>query len=296
MENLETSHLTLTCPFIGMRHDPKTSFIFPARGNLCYHCKSPAIPSLEHQGSFCINGAYTRCPIYINAKEQLFPAQFRIKESSQHKLDLRLLALFIGIVLFVFVIGQSGILGGIKGWSLVLIPAPTSTAFLQPIFSATTALPQPSAMPALATKTKIPTPIHIPTHTSTPTVTPQAHALDIPVQVEGRRFIIHRVLEGEGIEILAKNYATKPDVIRMLNYKIPPIVWANLAIVLLPGVQNVDPALPVFQAYQVVDQEITVEELAQKLNADAASLRFYNACPEICRLKAGDWLIVPHAK
>jgi hypothetical protein len=58
----------------------------------------------------------------------------------------------------------------------------------------------------------------------------------------------------------------------------------------------VDPELPAFQPYEVTEAKITIDELAQKLEVDSMLLRYFNACPDNCRLAAGDWLIIPYPK
>jgi LysM repeat protein len=118
------------------------------------------------------------------------------------------------------------------------------------------------------------------------------HALEIPIAIGERKLLIHCVLAGETFEMLAQTYTTTSEVIRALNPSLNPPLLANRAIVISPGLQSIDPALPAFQAYEVTEAEITIDELAQKLEVDSMLLRNFNACPDNCRLAAGDWLII----
>ena len=127
-------------------------------------------------------------------------------------------------------------------------------------------------------------------------IVPQVHALEVSINVDDHKFLIHRVGVGETFEILAKTYTTTPEVIRSINYSMKPSLWANSVIVISPGLQTVDPALPAFKTYQVTKQGIMIDELAEKLTVDPALLRLYNACDDNCRLAVGDWLIIPISK
>jgi hypothetical protein len=103
-------------------------------------------------------------------------------------------------------------------------------------------------------------------------------------------------MDGEGFDYLAKNFKTSVDVIRAINYKLPPTVWVDMPVVIALGLKIVDPASPAFQAYKVLDAEIDIEQLAKKLNVDAALLKKYNACLNGCVLKENDWVILPYSK
>jgi hypothetical protein len=118
----------------------------------------------------------------------------------------------------------------------------------------------------------------------------------VPVSVADHEYLIHLAMDSEGFDYLAKTYKTSVDVIRAINYLLPPAIWVNLPIVVSPGMTSVDPALPALQAYKVVDQEISVEDLAAKLQVDVSLFKLYTACPDGCNFSQGDWVIVPHSK
>jgi len=148
-----------------------------------------------------------------------------------------------------------------------------------------TEAPTDTAIPPVPSKTVVPP-------TSLP---PQPHALEIPIPVGERQFLLHRVTEGENFEVLEKNYDTLTDVILAINDSISSPLWVDSVIVILPGVKTLDPQLPVFQPHQVTG-ELSIEQLALELNVDLDLLKYYNNCPDVCLLSAGDWLIVPRPR
>jgi hypothetical protein len=167
------------------------------------------------------------------------------------------------------------------------------TSVIIPTATNTPTLALPTATLVLPTKTLIPTA----THTSSPTpLPPQRHALEVPVIVNKQEYLIHRVMDGDGFDYLAKTYKTSVEVIRAINYLLPPAIWVNLPIVVSPGVTAVDPTLPALQAYEVFNDTISLDDLAVKLKVDAKLLRLFNNCPDGCTLAKGDWIIVPHTK
>ena len=120
--------------------------------------------------------------------------------------------------------------------------------------------------------------------------------MEIPIAIGERILLIHRVLPGQTFEMIAQTYTTTSEVIRSLNHSLKPPLWANSAIVISPSLQSMDLALPTFRAYEVSEAETSIDELAQKLKIDSTLLRHFNACPDDCRLAAGDWLIIPYPK
>ena len=203
----------------------------------------------------------------------------RVQRVQRFGLTGKLLVFFIGILLLGMV--------GFQFFRQYVITPPMMT----PSQTIPTAIP-PSATIILPTNSPAPTSTFVPTTT----IVPQVHALEVPINVGDHKFLIHRVGAGETFEILAKTYTTTPEVIRSLNYSMKPSLWANSVIVISPGLQTVDLALPAFKTYQVTAQAITIDELAGKLTIDPVLLRLYNACNDNCRLSAGDWLILPISK
>jgi len=286
MAKSQDPSIASTCPHIGLKDDPSTFFSYPSTGNCCYHCQHSAVPLLAHQAAYCLGGKHADCPVYRQAENKPFPPQFRAGKDHRAARSGsigRLLIIFIVILLL-------GLVGFIFFRKFVTPPlmAPSQTFPTQTIPTAI----QPSATIVPPTRSPAPTSILVPTTTTVP----QAHALEVPINVGDHKFIIHQVVEGQTFEMLTATYTTTPDVIRALNYFMPPSLWENSVIVISPGLKTVDPELPAFLAYEVTEAEITIDELTQKLEVDSMLLRNFNACPDNCLLAAGDWLIIPIPK
>ena len=282
MEKSLNPFVTPTCPYIGLKNDPSVFFSYPSNGNQCYHCRPPAVPLQAHQQAYCLGASHADCPVYQQTGKKPLPSEFRAGEGPRVQrfgLTGKLLAFFIGILLLGMV--------GLQFFRQNVITPPMMT----PSQTIPTAIP-PSATIIPPTNSPAPTSTFVPTTT----IVPQVHALEVPINVDDHKFLIHRVGVGETFEILAKTYTTTPEVIRSINYSMKPSLWANSVIVISPGLQTVDLALPAFKTYQVTAQAIMIDELAGKLTVDPTLLRLYNACNDNCRLSAGDWLILPISK
>jgi hypothetical protein len=287
-----------SCSFLGLKEDPDSSLSFPSTGNFCYHCKPIAVPQFQQQENFCLSLSYTNCPVYKQAADQPLPADLaaEIKKSPGLTLNPKIiLMLIIGAVLSVFLIWQGFVFFRTGQLDRRIFMQLSTEKTPTPTRAASEEVPSltPTATIVAPTNTLLPTPTHLPTNTP---LAPQKHALETPIQVEKDQFLIHLAMDGEGFDYLAKNYKTSVDVIRAINYKLPPTVWVNMPVVISPGLTVVNSAWPAFQAYKVLDAEITIDLLANKLNVDAALLKKYNACLDGCMLKENDWVIVPYSK
>jgi hypothetical protein len=137
------------------------------------------------------------------------------------------------------------------------------------------------------------------TPTPGPSATPitKIHALEVPIKVGDRTLIMHRVLAGDQLITLTKQYQTTLEVLEEINFKQVIPLWAGKVIVIAPGlIVNVDPEFPPFEAYEITDKEISIEDLNLKLGVDLALLKYYNGCTDGCKLFKGDWLLVPRTK
>ena len=179
-------------------------------------------------------------------------------------------------------------------------PSTTSSTTPKPTFTATlTSTPRPTITPSFTptlrpTLTPSLTATLKPSITPSLTPTPRVHDLETLIQVGNLQFILHRVQTGEGYEILARKYNTTTSTIQALNDSTHPQIWAGFVVVLLPGVLSPDPAWPIFKAYQVLEKQISADDLATKLKVDPTALKYYNACADVCQLSIGDWLLVPY--
>jgi hypothetical protein len=284
-----------TCPYIGLKDDPKTSVGYPSTGNFCHHCKAPAVPKLQHQETYCLGNAFLECPVYTQTDKKSFPRGFRAVVKTipaQNPVFPRNLAILVCALLALFLGWQ---LWAFFGASINVSLQPTQTMVLATSTSAPTATPEATvtlqALFVFATD--------LPTETPQPTATPvppQKHALETPILVNGNQYLIHVVKEGEGIDYLIQFYNTSEAVLRSINYLLPPSIWVDLPVVVSPGMTDVDLNLPTFQAYRVPMAEIHMGQLAKELNANAAMLETYNNCPNSCLLVEGDWLLIPRTR
>ena len=299
MEPSAPSHLSPDCPFIGLRNDPGTSLAYAAPANFCFHCHTPAVPSLERQAKYCLSENYPECSVYKQPETAAFPKHLRYAGPGASGSDmlrkvawLALGLILAGIVLWLgyqlFLTRKVSAAQPVAATLTVLIPvaSPTASPTVSPFPS-----PTPPNIPA--TETSLPTTTNLPDATDFPI---QKHALESPIEVDGNQFIVHRVIAGDQLVFLARDYKTSIDVIKAINYKMSSAVWAGSIIVILPGVQSVDPALPSFKTYKVVDKKVIIETLAEKLGVDAALLKHYNRCNDGFILSSGNWLIVPVVK
>lgn len=297
MQNSLISTNTITCPHLGLRDDPSSFLGDPSPGNVCYHCKFPTSPLTSHQETYCLADAHLQCLVYAQDEKKPFPRNLKgvdLPPDFQRSHTLRNFGILFGVGLLLllgwyvfqyFTTGKITIPG---------FPQATQTFLVTPV--ATTVQPGLVLLTALPVQsTKIPDPKA--TLAPTPTAKPsQVHALEAPVKVDNQEYLIHLAMDGEGFDYLAKTYKTAVEVIRAINYLLPPAIWVNLPIVITPGVTSIDPALPAFEAYKVVKQDISIDDLAKKLKVEVTLLRHYNACPDGCSLAVGDWVIVPHSR
>jgi hypothetical protein len=140
---------------------------------------------------------------------------------------------------------------------------------------------------------KTPTPLPpSPTSSATPTEI-STHRLETSVLVNGQSMLLHRVIAGEQLGSLAKQFQTTTEVLQALNFKLLTPLFADRVIVIAPGIKIINPNLPVFEPYQVSEQGISLDALSVRLGADLELLKLYNDCTNGCRLLKGDWLYIP---
>jgi hypothetical protein len=143
----------------------------------------------------------------------------------------------------------------------------------------------PSLTEPLATDTQVP---------PTPTARIVILTLDTPIGGD-QKFIIHRVAEGETLQIFANKYHTSVEAIKDINFDLIIPLWTDWLVVIPENITDVS-KLPLFEAHQVEEEYIKIQDLAIKLSASLEEMIYYNNIEENYLLRKGDWLLVPREK
>ncbi len=287
-----------SCPHLALFDDPETFSAYPSKWNACYHSKPVSIPKLRHQRDFCLDENHVSCLLYLTSKEIKMPKEMQIKSSGLSRMaksNLRILIWCAIILLTVLAVvfgsrwfsnpfimepevstptDELSVLVTdhviVQNEALEILPIYTPTAEIQNTPTAT--LPNPT-----------------PTATITPTTPPLA--LETPIGLENQ-FVIHRVIEGESLLLYANWYRTSPEAIQALNPDLSYPIQVDDLVIIPIGITDVT-ALPQFEPYQVLDEGISVQELADQIDVSVSDLCFYNNIDENQTLHSGDWIIVP---
>ncbi len=220
-ENM-TNNVT-ACPCIALKGDAETNYGYPSKANYC-HKVEPAKPiNLAYQGSVCLTGVFSTCPVYLGTWKGSLPPEIRGEASPKKKVSKR-----VWLWLFISIIG-AGFL-----WVLTN-PALRNTVF--PPISVTEEAPRYILPSATKKTTTTSTPIATLTILNSPTdggvqsnseetATPSptiTHAIPTPGPFLKTpfgpfdSFIVHKVTSGESVTLLANMYDTSNEVIIAVN-------------------------------------------------------------------------------
>ncbi len=279
---LRASALAVACPYLGLQDDPRGYHSYPSLGNRCFHSRWPAIPLLAHQEAYCLRGAHKDCPVYWQPRKRPFPSSLKAAQTARAGRSAALitaLAVVIGLAVMGFAASRffpvnlgAPRLIPVTGASLAAAMTPSSMALQSPTATATAPTPTPKP---------------------TGTAVPQAHALEMPFDVDGHTLLMHRVTAGDMFDTIDAQFETTPEVLRALNYSLTGSLLANTVIVIAPGLQTVDPALPSFKVRAVTGDATTIGDLAVQYHVEPALLGHYNGCAADCSVPVGDWILVP---
>jgi LysM repeat protein len=107
-------------------------------------------------------------------------------------------------------------------------------------------------------------------------------------------FVIYRVKQGWSIERLAAHYDTTAAALMAVNYRLITPLYPGQLIVI--PINQVDVSgLPQFEAYQVTE-DISLEELAERLSVDPFQLQYFNGFGMDEQITAREWIIVPRER
>ncbi len=287
-ENKDTGKKTrgLTCPFLGFNDDPETAISYPSKYNCCYHARPVRSVSLKQQSEYCLTGEYSSCPIFLKEKLDPLPRKLWGEKvgNSKNKRWVSLAAL-IGIL----------ILGVIAGLLLGVIPSALpgmGVAIETPTFYPTRQIiPTQTMTQSVPTPTKTATPLPTPTATLIPPTEAIPRSLETPLG-NNPRLIMHQLMDGEGLNLLAQLYNTSTKAITAVNYNLPQVLWVGTVIVIPLDTEDTS-GLPSFIAYQVENDGTTIEELATSKAVSLELLKKYNELPDGYVLTQGEWLLIP---
>lgn len=271
------------CPFLGLDDDRETALSYPSVHNYCYHLKSASSVDLIQQRQFCLSNKYNTCPIYSNENVVKAPEGWGRKNN----LSLKPKPWMIwALVFFAFVVIV------LISYLLGLFKKPPAA---NPILNS----PSPTTSVVEANSTSLPT-LTLAVITAEPTITEvptQAieivpHMLETPFR-NSPRLLVHQVKEGEGFIMLAEKYQTSVDAIKAINYAITDSLLYNQILVIPVNTSDISD-LPSFSVYQEQEGNVTVEELANRMQLDAASFSSYNDLPLNYLVSQGEMLLIPH--
>lgn len=301
------------CPHLGLRDDPATAHGFPSSWNYCHGVKPIAPPSLAQQREVCLTTGYASCPALAAGQKKSLPKDLRWREvGARRKLIGRWIIVVVSLTLL--------IMGGLI-FSGYWVPswvenAPVSV-WISGVIPQKTTTNTPTVAPAVVIETDTPT-VVIERSTVTPeksiaseTPTPSkediaatqtkialasrcAYPLESPFDSVRGQFLFHEVFAGESMTILTERYETTQSAIDAVNYFLPSPLWAEHVIVIPLNTTNIG-GLTSFKPVLLDEEDISVEELAQKLLVSSADLIEFNQLDPSCRSFHG-WVIVPAEK
>ena len=269
------------CPYLGFSYDSQTAMAYPSASNFCHKCVPSNIPTISHQREYCQVARYIECPIFISEITAPMPAEIKAEVTSRRNRKRKIIVgSLVGILLVIaalFILTQSG-----KG--IFLSPkapvAVQNTAVMTSIPVSATATPLPTA-----TATEVE-----PTLTSTPV---QPHVLETPFGVENK-FVIHQLLDGESLIVLAKKYNTSVDAIKAVNQE-NMTLWAK-TLVVIPVDQTDVSSSQRFKVILLSEKGMSIQELAVQYSVDAQLLAQVNHVPETYSFQKGEWVLIPIAQ
>jgi len=276
------------CPHLGLQEDGSTCLAYPSKWNYCHQANPIAPPKLEYQRLTCLNAAHKECDLYLSPSGSKMPQDLRYQRKKTPKVfsyAIKILGVgaLIGVLVFSFIY-RAQIATEI---SQLLMPPWQKTQMVTTPITAT--------QTRTTSQTITMTPTESATNTPSPTVTQTrpAPVLQLETPIGGEvKFVIHRVLPGETLELYTREYNTTVEAIRASNVSLSQVLWVDRLIVIPVDNENVT-GQTAFQPYQVRVDEISLEELAGNLQVDVESLRFYNNLWPGFTLVKGDWLLVP---
>lgn len=289
---------SVICPYLGVHDDPETSVSYPSEHNYC-HCSATIEPiSLDHQQTFCLGTAYQTCPVFSN-QTAVAPKQGNLLSrlntmlpGANHKWGRWVL---IGIVLVV-IIGTLLVQTLRVASQQAVDPSPTAKSVFTETSLAIVVSPtkKTTATPTvMASKTKQVTPtVPSPVPSFTATVQPSATLKPTATNPNSFRLVLHKVVAGDSLSLIATQFHTTQEAIQAINFNFRAPLQQGAWIVVPANTTNVS-ALPQFEIIVNTQANITLKELAIKLQISPELLAQYNELKPDDKLTADQRIIVP---
>ena len=294
------------CPYLGITRDPATHMGYSSDENLCFKERKPHSPNYAIQIRTCLSPTYINCMTYQGFQPHPVPLTILEKQPVVHSKKL------IRKPVAELVLGLLVVLGTLSGILFFTSRIPFSQQ--PPKESAgggriRTALPN-AAMPNSVSFSETASQTIFGTNTSnfaevivsspsileTGTTLPDLYRYEV-TRIPGgsdQSFLVHVVLYGETLDMIAVKYNTTIEAIMAVNYKLKPPIWAGSPLVIPIGAQGTI-GLPSFDVYVVESHDnITAESLAAVLGVEEMKLEYYNNCSKDCKFSNGDVLLIPH--
>jgi hypothetical protein len=282
------------CPYLGSHGDPETALGYPSLINHCYRALPVASVGTKYQRTYCLSASHAECRVYLkdaNLPLPLIKRERRTESAQRGRSKVIPWAILFSILLIGLIIWQS-LPGGIFRSASVGPPFRQTAALALAETNAQT----PSSIPTLIHYTATPTllqasPTLLPKIVPSPPTVIHSHALETPIGID-HPFIIHRITDGESLELISNAYGTTLEALRQVNYALQvPLLVGSL--IIIPSQKTDVSRLPAFEAY-MVKQDVSVENLARQLMVDPAVFMSYNELQKAQVLTAGEWVLVPH--
>lgn len=292
-----------SCTYLGLEEDRDTVAGFPSIRNRCHRPAPPCAVAQDHQRDYCLSAEYVSCAAFNQPPTAGLPAIWSANNKMPYLTQPRrrrstwlwiliTCLLVLAIILLSPLVGLPVLapsLGQFFPATLAPLPSHTPPApFLPP--------PVPTAPPTLPAASPTPTASPAPTQTPSPTFTPgptvvPGFALETPA-LQNPRLMLHKVRPGEGFTMLAAFYNIAEAAIRQINTYPSGPLWLDSVVVVPLDDINLD-SLPVFQIYQVAQDDLTLAALAEQRNLSLDLLCQFNQAQPGTLLPAGRWLLLP---
>jgi hypothetical protein len=108
------------------------------------------------------------------------------------------------------------------------------------------------------------------------------------------QFVIHRVGEGETLQMFADHYNTCVEAIKAVNYDLISPLWVDWLVIIPINLTDVS-NLPPFEACLIEEEDISIEEIAIILDVLPKDICFINGFDPDHILQKGEWVHVPRS-